>query len=98
MAGERLGFFEVANYTEAAVWVGMAVWCAVRGVRLRSGRMGVLAAALVMFGLSDIVEVKTGAWYRPWWLLVWKGVCLVTIVAMLVGIWRGGKGRGERIP
>ena len=67
MAGEWLGFFEVANYVEAAVWAGMAVWCAVWGVRLRNGRMGVLAAALVMFGLSDVVEVRTGAWYRPWW-------------------------------
>ena len=98
MAGERLGFFEVANYVEAAVWVGMAGWCAMRGVRSRSGRMGVLAAALVIFGLSDVVEVRTGAWSRPWWLLVWTGVCLVTIVAMLVGIWRRGKGRGEGMP
>ena len=98
MAGERLGFFEAANYVEAAVWVGMAGWCAFRGVRARIGRMGVLAAALVMFGLSDVVEVRTGAWYRPWWLLVWKGVCLVTIVAVLVGIRRGGKRRGESVP
>lgn len=53
----------------------------------------VLAGSLVMFGLSDVVEVRTGAWYQPWWLLVWKGVCLATIVAVLVGTWRG---RGKR--
>jgi hypothetical protein len=80
---------------EAALWVGMAARCALRGVRVRSGGMGVLSIALVMFGLSEVVEVRMGAWYRPWWLLAWKGACLVTIVAVLVVTWRGRKRRGQ---
>jgi hypothetical protein len=65
MARERLRFFERAISVEAALWVGMAAWCALRGVRVRSGGMGVLSIALVMFGLSEVVDVRMGAWYRP---------------------------------
>ena len=28
------------------------------------------------FGISDFVEIHTGAWYRPWWLLAWKATCV----------------------
>ena len=92
MDGGPFGFFEIANYVEAGVWVGMAVWCAVRGYRRGQWRTWVLAGVLVIFGVSDVVEVRTGAWYRPWWLLVWKGVCVGMIVWLLVA---QARSRGE---
>lgn len=45
---------------------------------------GLLASAFLAFGLSDIIESQTGAWWRPWWLLVLKGGC---ICAFLYGAW-----------
>ena len=42
------------------------------------------AASFVLFGISDFVEVGTGAWYRPIGLLAWKGACLITLVWCLI--------------
>ncbi|MFP4103756.1 sensor histidine kinase [Coleofasciculus sp.] len=40
------------------------------------------------FGLSDIIEVQTGAWWRPWWLLVWKSLCVFSMGALLINYLR----------
>jgi len=37
-----------------------------------------LSIAFILFGISDLIEAKTGAWWRPWSLLVFKGVCLIS--------------------
>lgn len=84
----HMGLFEWGNYVEAAVWAAMAVFCAVRGARRMDGRLWALAVVLLLFGASDVIEVRTGAWYRPWWLLVWKGLCVVTILTLLAPYWR----------
>ena len=52
----------------------------------RPRRLALVAGvALVLFGLSDLVEIRTGSWLRPWWLFVWKAVCLGTLVGAYVG-------------
>jgi hypothetical protein len=76
--------FQVANAVEAGLWVLMglcifivAAWknAAIRGA--------VPAITLIVFGCSDVVEVQTGAWWRPWWLLVWKILCVLVLVGLL---------------
>ena len=48
-------------------------------------RLGVIAAVtLVVFGLSDAVELYTKAWWRPWWLLVWKAACINILVGCVI--------------
>jgi hypothetical protein len=42
-----------------------------------------LAAAYIAFGVSDGIEVSTGAWWQPWWLLLWKILCIVVFVISL---------------
>ncbi|NET74529.1 MAG: hypothetical protein F6K62_27615 [Sphaerospermopsis sp. SIO1G2] len=44
-----------------------------------------LFLAFVGFGISDFLEIQTGAWWRPWWLFTLKAICLVSIVWLL---WR----------
>jgi hypothetical protein len=58
--------FVYANLTEAALWIALAVAVLFRA---KSWPGRALAAALVLFGISDLVETRTGAWYEPWWLL-----------------------------
>lgn len=58
--------FVWANYLEAALWWALA---GVAFFRAPVGGRAVLVAGLAAFGLSDVVEVQTGAWYRPGWLL-----------------------------
>lgn len=75
------------NLAEAGLWFVFAgifgVW-ALRATGPLRGLYGKLAPAFLAFGLSDIVEAQTGAWWRPWWLLVLKGGC---ICVFLYGVW-----------
>jgi hypothetical protein len=72
------------NQIEAIVWLVLALALGVhaffREKRLRPTLL-FLAAMIVVFGVSDLVEAETGAWWRPWWLLVWKGSCLLLMLA-----------------
>lgn len=45
-----------------------------------------LAAAFVFlaFGLSDLVETQTGAWWKPWWLFAWKALCVHAMLALFI--------------
>lgn len=78
--------FRYSNYAEAVLWMAIGTV-----VILRTKRRGgvrrlhwVLATALLLFGVSDLVEANTGAWWRPPWLLVWKGGCLVVFLAVFL--------------
>jgi len=37
-------------------------------------------AVLVIFGCSDFYEAHTGAWWKPWWLIVWNAACVGGII------------------
>ncbi len=78
--------FETINYLEAALWciIGLG-FLFVAGVKPRiRARCVVLGVVFVAFGASDIVEVQTGAWWRPWWLLLWKGACVGILGGQLI--------------
>lgn len=78
--------FETANVLEAALWTVIGATLAAAG--LRPGRhrtlLRVSAAAFLAFGVSDLVETRTGAWWRPWWLLMWKAACIAVLLACLL--------------
>lgn len=78
---------QLFNWFEAAFWLLLAIVVVVVGVRrARAGRSrhprlhAVAGPTLAIFGISDIVEVYTGAWWEPWWLLLMKGTCLAVLV------------------
>lgn len=76
--------FVTANRVEGVFWCGVAgvVGVATLRGRVRPRWQGVAAVLLLIaFGASDWVEATTGAWYRPWWLFVWKALCVVTLAA-----------------
>jgi hypothetical protein len=80
----------IFNYAEATFWWTFALVFFIRAVRgeqqWRRGQL-ILGFAFTGFGLSDWIEVGTGAWWRPWWLLALKGVCLLIIVRSLRKLW-----------
>jgi hypothetical protein len=73
----------VFNFFEALFWIAVAASFGVTYWWKRQNGDLMLAAGLLLFefGLSDFVEMRTGAWYRPWWLCVWK---VTTVIALLV--------------
>jgi hypothetical protein len=74
--GMLLAFF---NGCEALLWMGLAGFVAwrYRNAEPSLCRLSRIAAALlVLFAVSDVIEIQTGAWWRPVWLLMLKGFCL----------------------
>ena len=87
----------VFNGLEAVLWSVLAVVIAVRFRKSDAGLRRLswtTAALLVAFAVSDVIEMQTGAWWRPVGLLVLKGVCLAGLtgcfVAMILRVRRGG--------
>jgi hypothetical protein len=77
--------FEYVNYAECGLWILVGVFFLAFALRRSTAwRTGCLAAsvAFVLFGVSDIIETRTGAWWRPWWLLLWKAACLVVFAVL----------------
>lgn len=83
--------FRVANQIESAVWGLFALGFGIAVFRHRGPGRWLLAAgsaAFLAFGITDIVETYTGAWWRPWWLLTWKGGCIAGIAYVVVRLTR----------
>lgn len=70
---------DLFNGFEAAFWFGLAGFVFWRFGRAGSPmrRLALQATGwLLLFGVSDVIEVFTGAWWRPLGLLILKGACL----------------------
>ena len=83
--------FESLNYIEAVFWAIIGLVFFIRSLS-RTDRQQpqsrIAAGAFILFGVSDLVEVQTGAWWRPWWLLAWKAACLAVLVWLAAGYLR----------
>jgi hypothetical protein len=88
--------FQFSNYCEAGLWWIVAAAMAVaarRWSRPARADARIWVIVLLTFGASDLVEAHTGAWWRPWWLLVWKGGCLLLMLVMFARYLLRGRGR-----
>jgi len=76
------------NLFEAALWGTISAVLVFKWIRSKPGARPFhwnLAVAFALFGVSDLIEVQTGAWWRPWWLFVLKAGCaLVFLRAFLI--------------
>ena len=93
-----MNFHQTANAFEAAFWaiIGLVfLWRAFRFKETSAqNRCRVAAAAFLVFGLSDVIEITTGAWWRPWWLFLMKAICVVT----LLGLYIEHRSRSKKAP
>lgn len=77
------------NYIESILWFIIAL-----GLLIKSFKLGksdtyfkiclIASIAFVAFGISDIIEAQTGAWWRPFSLLALKVSCVVTFVLCFI--------------
>jgi hypothetical protein len=89
-------FVTIFNGLEALLWSALAVVIAVRFRKSDAGlrRLSWMTAALlVAFAVSDVIEMQTGAWWRPVGLLVLKGVCLAGLTFCFVAMIRRVRAR-----
>ena len=82
---DAINVFEVFWWTGCG---GLVLTKTLRSGTRSRGRAYLLAATFVLFGLSDVVELQTGAWWSPWWLLVWKAICIAILVSAAVQKWQ----------
>ncbi|HEY0980663.1 MULTISPECIES: hypothetical protein [unclassified Schlesneria] len=85
------------NGLEAAFWIpiGAALFFRSRGPS-RNQHLGRVAALwFLLFGISDIFEIFTGAWWRPWPLLLLKGTCVIALIWCGIAYRSRNRGRGR---
>ncbi len=79
-----MDYVSAFNAIEVVLWSGLAVFVLWR-FRRRTGSIRrwswMTAAFLLLFAVSDAIEIHTGAWWRPPSLLAFKTVCVLGIVA-----------------
>lgn len=71
------------NGFEAALWTLIAVVVAIRYRQAVAGlrrAAAITSGLLVLFAISDVIEMYTGAWWKPLGLLLLKGVCLAGLI------------------
>ncbi|WP_462157739.1 hypothetical protein [Pseudoalteromonas sp. GB56] len=76
---------ETFNYIEAGLWfiIGLGMLITAFNKRTESQWLKVLliaSVAFILFGISDIIEAETGAWWKPFELLVLKTACALTFI------------------
>ncbi|MEI6535562.1 MAG: hypothetical protein WCN98_09505 [Verrucomicrobiaceae bacterium] len=91
----------IFNQCEAALWFLVAAAFAITAlVKWRRSasvpayhRHSIIAFAL--FGVSDVIESQTGAWWTPWWLFVLKSLCVLVFVYCFTAYRKALKARRE---
>jgi len=86
--------FTVFNTIEGLFWLTLAaVFLLVARRRRQNTRLAIAAGLLfATFGLSDFVEIHTGGWYKPWWLLAWKASNVIGLATVYVAYRRRASG------
>ena len=85
-----LSLHAVFNYGEAGLWFIIALVLAVR-LRMKGSWRWLLPVAFACFGVSDLIEVQTGAWWEPWWLFILKAACVLVFLLA----WRAHRRQGK---
>ena len=81
----------LGNLIEAGLWGSVALMLAVLAVRTDRKRRSIfllLSVAFLVFAVSDLIEMRTGAWWRPLRLLAIKAACIVTFAYGLLRLAR----------
>src|SRR4051812_18128612 len=87
--------FQISNYIEAGLWTSIGLGFAIaafRQIGITRRQCAIAAVTFILFGISDLVESTTGAWYRPIWLLIWKALCLLVFAWLLLNYIRLRRG------
>ena len=83
---------DVYNLLEFFIWLIIGLIMLIYAIKTPAGRKrqlyAIFTVAFILFGVSDLVEISTDAWWRPWWLLLWNGFCVLIFVVCGYRIWK----------
>ena len=87
----------VFNSFESVLWLVISITLLRQAFRQPNlkGRLLLSAFGLFAFAGTDVVEMQTGAWWRPWWLFAWKAACMMLLVGVGIYHYRSSKTPAE---
>ena len=73
---------ETFNFYEAILWfiIGISLLATAlldKSKNLYKTNLIISAILFFAFGVSDLIEMQTGAWWKPIGLLILKGACII---------------------
>ena len=81
---------ECFNLIEAILWIGIGLYMVHKSFSVKEYKNILITAILfLLFGVSDIIEIYSGAWWSSWYLLIWKisnGIALLYFTFKLLKI------------
>lgn len=83
-ACRNAGLGTAYNAFEVILWGSIGAYLLVvraRAPTVMRRNLTVSGISFFFFAASDVVEIQTGAWWSPWWLLVWKALCVAVLLA-----------------
>ena len=80
---------ETFNLYEAILWFVIAVTLFASAIFDKSKifyKTNLIVSAILffVFGVSDLIEMQTGVWWRPMSLLIMKGACIIGFVGCFI--------------
>lgn len=76
------------NYIESILWFVISAILAVQTLTKSNRRyinpLALASLTFFLFGISDVIEATTGAWWRPWWLLLLKTICVISMLMCFI--------------
>ena len=91
-------FESTFNLAEAGLWFVVSLVLAVKAVFAASlvrPMVSLLASAFLVFGISDLIEARTGSWWDPLWFLGLKASCVATFLVGLRKYYRLSRPRTD---
>ena len=76
---------QIFNFFEGLLWTAIGLvfsWHAIRKTKYRRLQIGA-SFSFLLFGVSDFIEMRTGAWYTPWTLFALKAACVLSFLLHL---------------
>lgn len=81
----RLESSQLFNFFEGLLWTAIGLiftWRAFRKTKYRALQIG-SSVSFILFGISDFIEMRTGAWYTPCTLFALKATCVLSFLIHL---------------
>ncbi len=81
--GTGEGTLRTFNLAEGLFWIGIGLALLWRSRSLENLVHPALFAGVIflLFAVSDFIEMRTGSWFEPTWLMIWNLACVLTLIA-----------------
>lgn len=78
--------FKTFNFIEGIYWVALGIFVLTLSkiIFQKYKKLALFTSLiLILFSITDFIEIETGAYWTPWWLLVWNIICILGLTLSL---------------